>query len=475
MEATEPFRNDAKRKGISYDVIEHPGLPKYVYGDQRKVRQAVANITANAVQHTTDGFVRIELYSAEVQDNKVRVEIVVQDTGRGMKSRQLDALFRELEQVTTDADESQPEKEEDDQKEQGRTLGLGLAMVARIVRNMDGQLRLKSEEGKGSRFVIQLPFEMPPTDSPGTPEDVRHGSSTTESITASVSAALHPADDGEVMLVDRGGANSAYKQAMAPSKRNFDDDISIGTHPSVASRCSVKSTRSDADRLIDAIQTPLAVGEPDSEEASIQRRSSKSLYDARSTTSRSLSPQRPYGRPGELARSLTSPGKSHGQNGETAVTDEPVGVAYVTDSKTPIRPVKVPDEYHDQPERPAQPSETSGILFEIGDYPQPGTTGAGSIATTNDGNVHKADQPTSAKLQVLIAEDDPINMKVLRKRLEKAGHTVHHTVNGEDCASVYREGSEKYDVILMDMQVCVPCNSSCHHASSYGISKLELC
>src|SRR4051812_45028530 len=60
-EATEPFKSDAKRKDISFEVIEHPGLPQYVFGDQRRVRQAVANVTANAVQHTAQGFVRIEM------------------------------------------------------------------------------------------------------------------------------------------------------------------------------------------------------------------------------------------------------------------------------------------------------------------------------------------------------------------------------------------------------------------------------
>ncbi|KUI53020.1 Cyanobacterial phytochrome B [Cytospora mali] len=448
-EATEPFRNDAKRKGIGYEVIEHPGLPKYVYGDQRRVRQTVANVTANAVQHTTAGFVRIELYSAEVQGNKVRVEIVVEDTGRGMKSDQLDALFRDLEQVSTDADEGQPEKEEEKAKDQTRTLGLGLAMVARIIRNMDGQLRLKSEEGKGSRFVIQLPFEMPPNNSPVAKEDVGQEASTTGSMAASVSTALPPADDNEVMLVDRGSTTSAYKQGITAHRRSL-DDISIGTHPSVTSH---QSNRSDADRLIDAIKTPLGVGEPDSVLASIHRRNSKEAlhYDnSRSATSRSLSPSRPFDRPGDLARSLSTPGKSHDQDVDVGA---PVGLAYVTDSKTPIRPIKVPDEYHDQPERPAQPSETSGILFEVGESPLPGTSRVVSAATTNDGNVHKAARPASAKLQVLIAEDDPINMKVLRKRLEKAGHTVHHAVNGEDCAAAYREASEQYDVVLMDMQM----------------------
>ncbi len=58
-----------------------------------------------------------------------------------------------------------------------------------------------------------------------------------------------------------------------------------------------------------------------------------------------------------------------------------------------------------------------------------------------------------AALSVLVAEDDPINMKLLKKRLEKAGHTVSHALNGEDCATVYEERSRSLDVILMDMQV----------------------
>src|SRR4051812_13356824 len=65
-EGSDPFRIDARRKGIEYDFIEHPGLPKFVYGDYRRVRQAVANVTANAVKHTTQGSIKVELYVAEV-------------------------------------------------------------------------------------------------------------------------------------------------------------------------------------------------------------------------------------------------------------------------------------------------------------------------------------------------------------------------------------------------------------------------
>lgn len=416
----------------------------------------MSNVTANAVQHTSEGHVKIEVYSAEVQDTKVRVEIIVQDTGRGMSDSQLDALFRELEQVSTE-EVNLSEEGPETAKDKTETLGLGLAVVARIVRNMDGQLRLKSEAGKGSRFVIQLPFEMPPNDSPAAQDDGLPGSNSVTGSAASVSTTRPPAREGELMLVDR-GSTSFHKQTLTAKKSFDNDNMSLDSYRTGTSRGSAQSSKSDAERLIDAIQTPLGIGEPEPETTSAQRRNSKGAYysgSPRHTASRSMSPTRPFGRPRSVQRSVSSPDKGTEQelSANVDVPDAPVGLDYITDMKTPIRPVKIPDEYHDQPEAPAQPSETSGVLFELADEASPATAKFKSGATTVDGNVHKAGKPESAKLRVLVAEDDPINMKILRKRLEKAGHTVHHTVNGEDCAAAYKESADDFDVVLMDMQV----------------------
>lgn len=332
-------------------------------------------------------------------------------------------------------------------------------------RNVDGQLRLKSEDGKGSRFVIQLPFEMPPTASPEVAESVgATDPSISGSTAASVSTTVPQAREGEVTLVERGGPTNSHKQTLSHSK-SFDESNSGGSLRSATSRGSAMSSRSDADRLIDAIQTPLGIGEPESESASSQRRNSKSAYyrSSQKFNSRSMSPSRPSSRPHGPLRSLSFPDSVNDATVTVPDVAPVVGMEYITDSKTPIRPVKVPDEYKDQPERPSQPSETSGVVFEVGDSPalskssQTGQSRAASNATTADGNVQLTDKPKSARLQVLVAEDDPINMKILRKRLEKAGHTVHHTVNGEDCAQAYKGSDGKYDVILMDMQVSLRC------------------
>lgn len=76
-EATDPFKMDAKRRGIDYQVIEHPGLPTSVHGDFRRVRQAISNLAANAMRHTVQGSVKVEAYVSEFQESRVTVEIAV--------------------------------------------------------------------------------------------------------------------------------------------------------------------------------------------------------------------------------------------------------------------------------------------------------------------------------------------------------------------------------------------------------------
>jgi len=457
-EGTDPFKIDARRKGISYEFIQHKGLPRFVYGDQRRVRQVVANVTANAVKHTAEGRIRVELYAAEVLDRRVWVEIVIEDTGEGMSDTQLDALFRDLEQVTGDGDDDDPRPETEEggeEPEAKRTLGLGLAVVARILRNMDGQLRLKSERGKGSRFVIQLPFDLPEDNSNSQCPEEEDTPTAAVSVTASnntvVSAGTAPLQDGEVMLVDRGRSvssiNVSYTSSLSP-KKSFDETRSMSDQHSITSRGSGRSAMSDAERLIDAIQMPLTLGDPEPETVARQRPNSRGPYYTSTPSStklvhpsRSISPSERRSRPDSLSRSGSQPA----DRPNTGRSTETTGVQFITDTKVPIKPVRIPDEYQPPPKLPHQ-NEPSRVLYEI-------TSVNDRLKVTK---VPEAGEPTLVKLHVLVAEDDPINVKVLRKRLEKAGHKVSHAVNGEDCATVYQEKPGDFDVVLMDIQVSCP-------------------
>lgn len=411
QEATDPFKIEADRKGLAYEVSQHDGLPKFVHGDTRRVRQALANVTANAIKHTESGSIKINVQVTEIEASSVTIEFEVIDTGSGMSPSQLDALFRDLEQVSGTISELGEAPSRSDDSEQSRTLGLGLAVVGRIIRNMNGQLRLSSEVGKGSRFVIQLPFQMPESE---LPSEKRDGSS---GHPVRLASKREPKPrDGEITLVHKSSGS------RVPTLREASTGSGSRRSGSQGSRGSHESGRSDTDRLIDAIQTPLARTEMESD------------YPAKrhSRGGRTLS----------ASHSSLSIGRRSPEQPRHSALSSPVGAEAgnlpVKDSKTPVKPVKIPDEYTPHVGIPS-PVKSPEKLVEIGS--QFGKPQRQSMAVQE------------IPLKALIAEDDPINLKILRKRLERVGHTATHAVNGEDCAALFKESASNVDVILMDMQV----------------------
>ncbi len=88
--------------------VDLGNTPRYVIGDARKVRTAVANLTANAVKYTARGSVAVSAYVFDEPDGlraegHVAIEIVVSDTGCGIPPERLESIFREFEQVDSSA------------------------------------------------------------------------------------------------------------------------------------------------------------------------------------------------------------------------------------------------------------------------------------------------------------------------------------------------------------------------------------
>ena len=443
QEATEPFKGDAKRKQIGYEVIQKPGVPRSVIGDQRRVRQAISNVVANAIQHTNEGSVIVELWLAGKEGTRVEIDIVVQDTGVGMSSSKLDELFSEMEQVQTQANDTLPDLLTADSstvaedKNDRQTLGYGLALVSRIVRNMNGQLRLKSEEGKGSRFVIQLSFELPdpPVDA-GTieaPKESNPAREQNEPVTP-------PVTDGEVMLVTKsaqrpGRPSSNLTRSRRQSQDSFASAKSGKSVKSLGSFKSGSSTRSDVDRLIDAIQ------EPHLAERAVSIRSAKER-DPPVPKSGNSSSRPGSARPGSTEVIVASPEPADRQLERDV---RATGQALVQDQGTPVRPVRLNSEADVDPPSHSRHKSTASLVPP----PQPSLSAP-------ERQLERAETVNSDNLSVLVAEDDLVNSKIIQKRLQRLGHTVRLTVNGEECASAFGENSAGYDVVLMDMQVRRP-------------------
>jgi CheY-like chemotaxis protein len=197
-----------------------------------------------------------------------------------------------------------------------------------------------------------------------------------------------------------------------------------------SSQHSGKSAKSDVDRLIEAIQEPHILEErPQAAERTLSARSTRPRLEKRISyeyTGPEVSPQR------ERARSLGS-SSSPVHESQRMMQTSPPGEQVLPYSGTSIKPIKMPGD-GGVPIEP--PQSKSGVIGEVKD--------------------NRAEQQAEAlspdHMFVLVAEDDPVNSKLLKKRLEKYGHEVHLTVNGEDCATAFGDRPGSYDVILMDMQ-----------------------
>ncbi|KAJ5101269.1 CheY-like superfamily [Penicillium alfredii] len=429
QEATDMLAGEARRKHISYTTWAHPGLPPFVLGDQRRVRQVFSNLVSNAIQHTDSGTVTVEMWRSAKQTaaDLVSVEMMVIDTGSGMSKPKLEMLFQELEQVSND-ENPYPENDEPQKPEQTRVLGLGLALAARIVHNMHGQLGVRSDEGKGSRFKIILQFRLPEGASAQPPS---------EAVFPAHTVPQTPMASGkEFTLV--GGAS----ESPSESRRRGSE--------------SLRSGKSHADRLISAMQEPPLIHRSTSEEFETrQMRHSMSPRGGSMTSPPTGSP------PSTLRRSTTTHDPLASLSTVThappltlqpLVTPPPPGVQNITDSGVPMGAVRVSERGGQHQHHQSQMLRDHSY-FPPTDAPSAGMSDAPSTAPPSPTAPTTAPSTDSKLLTVLVAEDDPVNSKIVHKRLTKLGYTVQLTSNGEECANAFMDQSKSFDVVLMDIQM----------------------
>ena len=109
--------------------------------DRVKLGRAIGNLVGNAIKFTSAGSVTVSCGLTELD----RVFVRVSDTGRGIKTEDLERIFAEFAQVN----HSPPQL--------GNGWGLGLAISRRMVNLLGGEIEVKSMLGQGSTFTVSLP------------------------------------------------------------------------------------------------------------------------------------------------------------------------------------------------------------------------------------------------------------------------------------------------------------------------------
>lgn len=124
-------------------TVNMPPKPLWVHGDVARLAQVLSNLLTNAAKYTNAGGV-IQLTAEQHRD---QVVISVRDTGIGIAPENLSRIFDMFSQVDPALERSQG------------GLGIGLALVKRLVEMHEGKIEAYSEGlGKGSEFVVRLPL-----------------------------------------------------------------------------------------------------------------------------------------------------------------------------------------------------------------------------------------------------------------------------------------------------------------------------
>ncbi|WP_308590483.1 hybrid sensor histidine kinase/response regulator [uncultured Prevotella sp.] len=146
-DCVEAMKPQAAEKGLEIRVrADDEKLDRMYKGDTFRIKQIIDNLTGNAIKYTAEGSITVTVdMEARTVDGWQWIKICVNDTGRGMTREESERVFKAFTRLS------------DAQGTEG--VGLGLAITKELVEILGGKIKLVSEKGKGSCFIVFLPLE----------------------------------------------------------------------------------------------------------------------------------------------------------------------------------------------------------------------------------------------------------------------------------------------------------------------------
>ncbi|MDE2079727.1 MAG: response regulator [Burkholderiales bacterium] len=138
------IRANAENRGLTLGLHLDAGVPDGVVGDAPRLKQVLLNLLGNGVKFTERGGVALSLSAVPAGPQACRVTFTVEDSGIGIDAAAQQRVFQPFHQI--DGTRS---------RLRGGT-GLGLAISQRIVREMGGEISVRSQPGVGSAFSFTL-------------------------------------------------------------------------------------------------------------------------------------------------------------------------------------------------------------------------------------------------------------------------------------------------------------------------------
>ena len=136
-------------KHLEYSLIKRGNLSRFVLCDSLRMNQILINLVSNAVKYTPE-YGKIQFMITEmpaISEDSSSYQFRIKDSGIGMSKKFQEKLFQPFER----------DENKSNSKIQG--TGLGLAITKSLVDRMEGSIFVKSEEGKGSEFLVCFDFK----------------------------------------------------------------------------------------------------------------------------------------------------------------------------------------------------------------------------------------------------------------------------------------------------------------------------
>ena len=207
--ATRLMQGIAQAKDVDLTIDVAANVPKWVLGDQLRLRQIILNLIGNAVKFTEQGEVAVSASVHPCAEGD-RLLIAVKDSGIGIEADRISQIFDQFSQADSGI-----------ARKFGGT-GLGLAISSELARMMGGHIDVDSAFGEGSTFTLDIPLrhaETPPETSDNPLADQLPG--------------LPPEQTGRVLIAEDHDINQELMKQLARRSR-IDVDIAPDGEEAVA-------------------------------------------------------------------------------------------------------------------------------------------------------------------------------------------------------------------------------------------------
>ncbi|UII21125.1 ATP-binding protein [Fulvivirga ligni] len=176
------FEVQLAKKQLQINSVIDPEIPEILVGDPVRFEQILINLVSNAIKFTEDGQIDIEIKHLSTEENVCFIELMVKDSGIGIPEHKLGSIFKDFSQVDSSVT-----------RKYGGT-GLGLSIVKKIIKQIGGDISVRSKVGEGTSFIIHLNYKV------GTSQDLSHTKKSNLDTSAVRGCKIMVVDDQEYNL-----------------------------------------------------------------------------------------------------------------------------------------------------------------------------------------------------------------------------------------------------------------------------------